>query len=157
MLKVVARRQPYPLRNFFFWITHYKVLNLDRDPFQEGQPSSCPHTRSIILCVFHSAEITQRFRSFIPGNKGAMTKLLPLGKGSLKDPPSITEIEPRLFLGNITCLLDQDTIKGKKISASISLLTKPLEQWKQPQVAEHIQAHKFVSCTDNMDEDILHT
>ncbi|KUJ06434.1 phosphatases II, partial [Mollisia scopiformis] len=68
---------------------------------------------------------------------------------------SISEIRPRLFLGNISCIIDSKTVQENNIKAGISLISWPITSWLNPQFREQIPHHLPLLCKDNGEQDIL--
>lgn len=71
--------------------------------------------------------------------------------------PSITEVEPHLFIGNIASSLDLDTIRDNGITAIVSLLGTSYTQRNNPDVRNLIpeEKHLFVPCEDSNVMDLL--
>ena len=72
-------------------------------------------------------------------------------------PPSISEIEPHLFIGNVSSSMNRDTLRDNDITAIVSLLDGPYAKWNNPENRKLVpQAHHlFVPCLDNSTMDIL--
>ncbi|CAM1508044.1 Fc.00g048920.m01.CDS01 [Cosmosporella sp. VM-42] len=71
--------------------------------------------------------------------------------------PSIWEIEPHLFIGNVSSSLDQETLQANHITAIVSLLDDGHENMNGPQNEKNIyNEHRlFVPCIDSSTMDIL--
>lgn len=66
--------------------------------------------------------------------------------------PSISEIRPRLFLGNVLCVTD---ILNNHVKAAISLVGSCMEIWAYPQLRNHIPNYLFYPCNDTRCQDML--
>ncbi|KUJ06435.1 phosphatases II, partial [Mollisia scopiformis] len=68
---------------------------------------------------------------------------------------SISEIRPRLFLGNLSSILDPQTVRNHNIKAGISLIGYPLKVWSTPEFAQQIPQHSYFECFGYGGQDIL--
>ncbi|KAK0735226.1 protein-tyrosine phosphatase-like protein, partial [Lasiosphaeria miniovina] len=73
------------------------------------------------------------------------------------NPPSISEIAPRLFLGNFSSSYDVETLKKHSITSTLSLMTEKSPRWMDPHVQHHVSAARrlFIPAVDADWMDIL--
>ncbi|RDL38613.1 uncharacterized protein BP5553_02953 [Venustampulla echinocandica] len=72
-------------------------------------------------------------------------------------PPSISEIEPYLFIGNVSSSMNRDILRDNGITAIISLLDGPYAKWNYLENKKLVpeEHHLFVPCLDSSTMDIL--
>lgn len=75
----------------------------------------------------------------------------------MNDPPSISEIEPGLFLGNYVSSYDLATLQNHRISAIVSLVAEPLRIWSSPTNRALVpqDRHMWLTCDDSPTQDLL--
>lgn len=75
----------------------------------------------------------------------------------LYSPPSLDEIEPNLFLGNLTSSTNFLTLHANRISAIVSINTGCFEMWDRPWNRELVpkERHLFIPALDNATQDLL--
>ncbi|OIW26356.1 phosphatases II [Coniochaeta ligniaria NRRL 30616] len=74
-----------------------------------------------------------------------------------KDMPSISEIEPGLFIGDFASSSQLSTLTNNNITAIVSLANNESEIWSRPANRELVPeaSHMFVCCADSPSQDIL--
>lgn len=74
-----------------------------------------------------------------------------------QDIPSISEIEPGLFIGDFSSSSQLSTLANNRISAIVSLANTESEVWSRPANRELVPeaSHMFVRCADSPTQDIL--
>ncbi|KAH8714450.1 protein-tyrosine phosphatase-like protein [Ilyonectria robusta] len=72
-------------------------------------------------------------------------------------PPSISEIVPHLFIGNLSSSMNLDTLRENNINAIVSLLDGPYAKWNEPENRKLVpkERHLFVPCLDSSTMDVL--
>lgn len=70
---------------------------------------------------------------------------------------SISEIEPTLYLGDLSSSNDLPLLREKNITAIVSLLEAPSPPWSPPSRRELVpeDRHLYISCPDNLTQDLL--
>ncbi|KAJ4173654.1 hypothetical protein NW754_012651 [Fusarium falciforme] len=73
------------------------------------------------------------------------------------DPPSISEIAPNIFVGNVASSLNRNVLRHHNITAIVSLLDGGYAKWNSPRNRQIVpqECHLFVPCLDNSTMDIL--
>ncbi|KAF4453251.1 hypothetical protein F53441_4058 [Fusarium austroafricanum] len=73
------------------------------------------------------------------------------------DPPSISQVAPNLFVGNVASSLNRNVLRHHNITAIVSLLDGPYSKWSKPKNRQIVpqECHLFVPCLDNSTMDIL--
>lgn len=73
------------------------------------------------------------------------------------DPPSISQVAPNLFVGNLASSLNRNVLRYHNITAIVSLLDEPCAKWNYPRNREIVPQHRhlFVPCLDTSTMDIL--
>ncbi|KAJ3471011.1 hypothetical protein MRS44_001110 [Fusarium solani] len=73
------------------------------------------------------------------------------------DPPSISEISPNIFVGNVASSLNRNVLRHHNITAIVSLLDGGYAKWNSPRNRQIVpqECHLFVPCLDNSTMDIL--
>ncbi|KAH6898857.1 protein-tyrosine phosphatase-like protein [Thelonectria olida] len=71
--------------------------------------------------------------------------------------PSINQIAPNLFVGNVKSSLKRQVLRENNITAVVSLLDGGYERWNHPEYRAIIPkaCHLYVPCLDNSTMDIL--
>jgi hypothetical protein len=71
--------------------------------------------------------------------------------------PSITEIEPGLYLGDLLSASDPHTIADKGITSIVSIVDRKYAHWTQPGGDPIVASERrlFIPCADNGTEDLL--
>ncbi|KAI9807360.1 MAG: hypothetical protein M1833_000103 [Piccolia ochrophora] len=71
--------------------------------------------------------------------------------------PSISEIEPGLFIGNSKTTSDNKTLKEYQINAVISLVSGPLVLWRRTRFTDSVTLgrHLWIECLDSSTQDLL--
>src|SRR5690349_18197844 len=74
-----------------------------------------------------------------------------------RDMPSISEVEPGLFIGDFASSSVLSTLTKNKITAMVSLANHESEIWGRPENRELVPeaCHMFISCADSPTQDIL--
>ncbi|KAF4469646.1 dual specificity phosphatase [Fusarium albosuccineum] len=73
------------------------------------------------------------------------------------DPPSISQIAPNLFVGNVASSMNRNVLRHHNITAIVSLLDGGYAKWSSPKNRQIVpqECHLFVPCLDNSTMDIL--
>ncbi|KAF4974176.1 hypothetical protein FZEAL_8881 [Fusarium zealandicum] len=73
------------------------------------------------------------------------------------DPPSISQIAPNLFVGNVASSMNRNVLRHHNITAIVSLLDGSYAKWNNPKNRQIVpqECHLFVPCLDNSTMDIL--
>ncbi|CAG7556917.1 unnamed protein product [Fusarium equiseti] len=73
------------------------------------------------------------------------------------DPPSISQVAPNLYVGNVASSMNRNVLRYHNITAIVSLLDGPYPKWNMPKNREIVpeDCHMFVPCLDNSTMDIL--
>ncbi|KAM5356098.1 hypothetical protein ACJ41O_002744 [Fusarium nematophilum] len=73
------------------------------------------------------------------------------------EPPSITQIAPNLFVGNVASSMNRNVLRHHNITAIVSLLDDGYAKWNSPRNRQIVpqECHLFVPCLDNSTMDIL--
>ncbi|TQV93474.1 hypothetical protein V2A60_010119 [Cordyceps javanica] len=71
--------------------------------------------------------------------------------------PSISEIRPHLFLGNLYSTLNLETLRSNNITALMSLMDAHHGQWGAPHIRNIIPqaSHLYIQCLDSSTTDLL--
>ncbi|CZR35054.1 uncharacterized protein FPRO_00824 [Fusarium proliferatum ET1] len=81
------------------------------------------------------------------------------GVGDLNDmdSPSISQVAPHLFVGNVASSMNRNVLRHHNITAIVSLLDGPYSKWDSPKNRQIVpqECHLFVPCLDNSTMDIL--
>ncbi|KAB5533550.1 protein-tyrosine phosphatase-like protein [Coniochaeta sp. 2T2.1] len=74
-----------------------------------------------------------------------------------QDIPTISEIEPGLFIGDFASSSELSTLTDNKITAIVSLANNESEIWSRPANRELVpqDSHMFICCADSPTQDIL--
>ena len=74
-----------------------------------------------------------------------------------RDIPTISEIEPGLFIGDFASSSELSTLADNKITAIVSLANNESEIWSRPANRELVPqaSHMFICCADSPTQDIL--
>lgn len=74
-----------------------------------------------------------------------------------QDMPTISEIEPGLFIGDSASSSELSTLTKNNITAIVSLANNGAEAWSRPANRELVPAdcHMFVCCADSPTQDLL--
>lgn len=77
-------------------------------------------------------------------------------KSDLKG-PSLSEIIPGLFIGNVLSTWDEPTLAENHITAVLSLVYERDAVWKQPRFTHHVpkERHLHIGCKDSSTQDLL--
>jgi dual specificity phosphatase 12 len=73
------------------------------------------------------------------------------------DSPSISQVAPNLFVGNVASSMNRNVLRHHNITAIVSLLDGPYSKWENPKNRQIVpqECHLFVPCLDNSTMDIL--
>jgi dual specificity phosphatase 12 len=73
------------------------------------------------------------------------------------DPPSISQVAPNLYVGNVASSMNRNVLRHHNITAIVSLLDGPYPRWDMTKNREIVpeDCHMFVPCLDNSTMDIL--
>ncbi|KAJ4008264.1 hypothetical protein NW752_010144 [Fusarium irregulare] len=73
------------------------------------------------------------------------------------DPPSISQVAPNLYVGNVASSMNRNVLRQHNITAVVSLLDGPYQKWDKTKNREIVpqDCHMFVPCLDNSTMDIL--
>lgn len=73
------------------------------------------------------------------------------------DPPSISQVAPNLYVGNVASSMNRNVLRHHNITAIVSLLDGPYPKWDMTKNREIVpeDCHMFVPCLDNSTMDIL--
>ncbi|KAF7552014.1 hypothetical protein G7Z17_g4607 [Cylindrodendrum hubeiense] len=71
--------------------------------------------------------------------------------------PSISEIVPGLFIGNVASSMNRDILRDNNINAIVSLLNGPYAKWNHDENRQLVpeDRHLFVPCLDSSTMDVL--
>jgi dual specificity phosphatase 12 len=73
------------------------------------------------------------------------------------DPPSISQVAPNLFVGNVASSMNRNVLRHHNITAIVSLLDGPYPKWNKAKNRKIVpqDCHMFVPCLDNSTMNIL--
>jgi dual specificity phosphatase 12 len=73
------------------------------------------------------------------------------------DSPSISQVAPNLFVGNVASSMNRNVLRHHNITAIVSLLDGPYSKWDSPKNRQIVpqECHIFVPCLDTSTMDVL--
>jgi dual specificity phosphatase 12 len=80
-----------------------------------------------------------------------------MAPNSLEAEPSLSEIVPNIYIGNLASTKDLQILKKNNITAVVSLVKDPLSFWTKPEFTDNISPgrHLWIECGDSMHQDFL--